>query len=54
MLQLPRRWVTLALLSGVSPVKLLTFGALLPPKPWTAVALTGELQRTGRDHRKPT
>lgn len=47
-----RRMVTLTLLSGVSPVKLLTFGALPPPKPWMAVALAAELQRTGREHHK--
>lgn len=38
----------MTLQAGVSPVELLTFRALLPPKPWLAVALAGELRRTAR------
>lgn len=44
----------MALHTGVSPVKLLTLVALLPPKARVAVALAGELQRTGRDHETRT
>lgn len=53
LLKFSRGLVTLTLQTGVSPVKLLTFSALLPPKPWMAAALASELQRTGRDDHRP-
>lgn len=38
--------ITSTLLTGVSPVELLTLGALPASEAWTAVTLTCELQTT--------